>query len=241
MCRVDADDFSQTRWSLVHMLGDRNPDHADEALVELALRYWYPVYAYLRANGHAPSSAQDVAHAFFRDLPARYVADPVSARSRFRAWLLCSLRMFLAGDWHELANGEPFAAAPDVKALERRYRRVAQLAGNVGEHAFLSGFAEEVLLRGLRRLRAEACAAGHAEMFEALRPFLAVDPPSGRCKELAERLPGHPLGILAALRCLRTRFRELARMELADTVESRADLLVEQQWAMETLRGVPGA
>ena len=61
---------------------------AREALATLCEAYWYPIYAYVRRQGHTPEASQDLTQEFFayvleRDLLAK--ADP--ARGRFRTFL----------------------------------------------------------------------------------------------------------------------------------------------------------
>ena len=64
------ENFSRTRWSLVRGLHAPQAGEARRALTELALRYWYPVYAYVRRCGHAPEIAQDITRAFFQRVAA---------------------------------------------------------------------------------------------------------------------------------------------------------------------------
>ena len=78
--------FTTTRWSLV---AQARPGGAKEALAELGLRYWYPVYAYVRRCGHGPAAAQELTRGFIAQLIERgAVAQP---GARFRTWLLGAL------------------------------------------------------------------------------------------------------------------------------------------------------
>ena len=54
---VASGPFAATRWSLV--AAARRGD-GGEPLADLCLRYWYPVYAYVRRCGHAPAQAQAI-------------------------------------------------------------------------------------------------------------------------------------------------------------------------------------
>lgn len=222
------DDFTETRWSIVQRLQAPHPGDASRALTELALRYWYPVYAYVRRCGHAPEIAQDITRAFFQRLAAEAGDAGTAVHGRFRDWLLARLGAFLADDWSELAVGEPVAPSPPLDELEQR-NRDDHAAGESPERAFQRGFALEVLARAFKALQAEACQTGHLDMYEALEPFLARAPSPGQFEETARRLCVRPLVLVLALKRLRQRFRELARAELADSTATPEDVAAEQQ------------
>jgi len=222
------DDFTQTRWSMVQRLDAAPSGEARQALIELALRYWYPVYAYVRRCGHAPEIAQDITRAFFQHVASGAGDAATVPRGRFREWLVARLNVFLAGDWHELTAGDAQAAAPSLDDLERRHGS-DQAAGDSPEQAFHRGFALEVLSRGFKALQAEACQTGHLDMYEVLEPYLAHDPLPGQYQEMGRHLGVRPLALVLALKRLRQRFRELVREELADAVASPEDMAAEQQ------------
>ena len=220
-------DFTRTRWSIVRGLRGTRAD-ADAALAELALRYRYPVYAYVRGCGHPQAVAQAITQAFLRQVAADLRSGRGAPTGRFRVWLLVRLGMFLAGDWQPLADAAGGPAAPPPAELEAR-RRDELAPGDSPEQAYRRGFALEVLSRGLQRLRAEARQTGHVAMCDALEPFLAREPLPGQYEELGRQLSIRPLTLVMALKRLRQRFRELVRAELADTVASADDLDDERQ------------
>ena len=60
---------------------------AHQALETLCRNYWYPLYAYVRRQGHSAHDAQDLTQAFFaRLLEKNYLAGLNSERGRFRAF-----------------------------------------------------------------------------------------------------------------------------------------------------------
>lgn len=226
--RSEFDDVTRTRWSMVRGLATRQPAEARQALTELAVRYWYPVYAYVRRCGHAPEIAQDIARAFF-DRIAIDAGDPDNIpRGRFRDWLLMRLNAFLAGDWRELAAGESRAGTPALPELEQR-NRDEHAGGESPEQAFQRGFALDVLARAFKALQAEAGQTGHMDMYEALQPYLSREPLPGQYEEMARALSMRPLVLVLALKRLRQRFRELVREEMSDIIASPDDLVAEQQ------------
>jgi hypothetical protein len=224
---------------------------ARDALGELAGRYWYPVYIYVRRCGHAPEAAGTIARKFLQQL-LREVNERGAQPSQghYRSYLLSRLHTFLAGgqvlDKGDFApepvttsGGSPSApgrspsAAEAMDGLERppdleaRYQRdhLDQLSP---EQSYQRAFALELLHRTLRRLSAEAMQTGHMPMFEQLEPFLARDPAPGEYEAIAARLRVRPLTLVMALKRMRQRFRELAAEELVDTVASAEDLAGEQ-------------
>lgn len=232
-----AQDFTRTRWSMVQRLHAPGSADARQALAELALRYWYPVYAYVRRCGHAPEIAQDITRAFFQHLAveARDGAGD-GPQGRFRDWLLLRLNTFLAGDWQDLMATEPSMVSPPLAELERQHRD-DHAPGDSPEQAFQRGFALEVLARGFKALQAEARETGHFDMYEALEPYLARDPLPGQYEEIGRRLGVRPLALVLALKRLRQRFRELVHEELADAVASSDDMALEQQALFAALAG----
>jgi RNA polymerase sigma-70 factor (ECF subfamily) len=212
------------------------PD-ARHALAELAQRYWYPVYAYLRRCGHASAQAEDIARRFLHHLLGEFrLGQEQSSRRHYRSYLLEQLQAFLAGDWR--APTRDVATAVDLElpgGLELRYQRDHAAAG-APEQAYQRSFALEVLGRALRRLRREAMQTDHLDMFAVLEPYLAKDPGPGEYELLAKRLESRPLVLVVALKRLRQRLRELTGEELADTVGSADDLVSEHEVLLAVLR-----
>ena len=227
--------FAATRWSMVAGAAER----AQGSLAELCVRYWFPVYAYARRSGHPPEIAQQITLAFFHHLVTQRLGQR-DARSpgRFREFLLAELDRFLAGTW----DGKPVArpaeglAAPlPIGLLESRHQAEAQGASSATA-AFQRGFALEIIAHALERLRHEAVQAGRLQMFEALEPWLAAEPPPGEYEAIADRVGSRPLALVVALKRLRQRFRELADSELVETVATGADLEAERA-ALRTALG----
>ncbi len=224
--------FAATRWSLVAAAGAQDASTARRALIELCLRYWYPVYAYVRGCGHSTEVAQDITRGFFDELLGEHLSmADIRARGRFREFLLTTLSRFLSGDWRQARDQAPvpeFENAVSWDALEARH--LDELAsGLTPEQNYQRSYAIEVLGCALARLRNEAGQAGKQAMFTAMEPFLNTDPVAGQFTELARELGIGPLAAVVALKRLRQRFRELAEAELVETVHSAGDLVAERE------------
>jgi len=210
---------------------------AREALVELCVRYWYPIYAYLRRAGRSPASAQEITRSFLQHLFRHFRDGGTSlAQGRFRHYLLARLRAFLE-------NEQPVATVAEVVAeliepppdLEQRYERDNDRTQSP-EQAYQLGFALELLARACERLREEAGQTGRLDMYDALQPYLAIDLPAAEADDLGRRFGTRTVVLAVALRRLRQRFRELIDTELADTVASADELLAEQHALFAVLR-----
>src|SRR5213594_2700839 len=92
--------FTTTHWSVVLSAGQSSSAHSEAALEKLCRTYWYPLYAYVRRQGHSPHDAEDLTQGFFaRLLEKKYVGDADRARGKFRSFLLTALKHFMANEW----------------------------------------------------------------------------------------------------------------------------------------------
>ena len=229
------DRFASTRWSVV--MQQATAADARDALGELARRYWYPVYSYVRRCGHEPESAQQIARAFLQTLLREFQQDQARApRGHYRNYLLGQLHAFLAAGAHTVGEGSPRLEPP--RGLEARYQHDHRTPSSP-DAAYQRSFALEVLSRALRRLHTEAHQAGHQEMFVALERYLVRDPRPGEYEQAAAALGNRPLVLAIALKRLRQRLRELTAEELADTVTTSEDLATEQRTLLAILREPP--
>jgi RNA polymerase sigma-70 factor (ECF subfamily) len=119
--------FTTTHWSVVLRAGQPDSPQTADALEQLCRTYWYPLYAYVRRQGHAPEDAQDLTQEFFaRFLEKQYLplADP--ARGKFRSFLLTALKHFLTNDWvrtrRQKRGGGQSVLSWDQQTAEYRYQ-----------------------------------------------------------------------------------------------------------------------
>ena len=94
------DSFQTTLWGMVLEAGKGDSEQSSAALARLCRSYWYPLYVFVRRQGHGPEDAQDLVQEFFaRVLERNYfrAADP--QKGRFRFFLVATLRHFLANEW----------------------------------------------------------------------------------------------------------------------------------------------
>lgn len=234
-------DFGRTRWSVVLAVrGDAA--EAQRSLAELCVRYWLPVYAYVRHSGHPPEAAAALVQAFLSHLVLAIRQGDPAADGGFRVFLQQRLEAFLASDWRRLETAAP---APEVsppwplEQIEARFRR-AHAPQATAAQIFQRAFAVEVLESALEQLRQEAARSRRADMFDALRPYLAREPGAGEYPELALRLQCSPLATVIAVKRLRQRYQELIDAQLVQTVGSAEALDAERSALLAMLQAPPG-
>src|SRR5439155_6041230 len=80
--------FATTHWSVVLAAGQVTSPEAEAALEKLCRAYWYPLYAYVRRQGHSPHDAQDLTKGFFaRLLEKNWVGVADREKGKFRSFL----------------------------------------------------------------------------------------------------------------------------------------------------------
>ena len=93
--------FFATRWSVVlAAVGSDADGRRERALEELARIYWFPLYAYVRRQGHSPHAAEDLTQEFFSLLIEKQRLRHVDqSKGMFRSFLLASIKNFLANEY----------------------------------------------------------------------------------------------------------------------------------------------
>lgn len=233
-----AREFHTTRWSLVLAAqhgGDASS--AVQAMAELCRDYWYPLYAFVRRRGHSPHDAQDLTQSFFASLLETKATAAEPGRGRFRSYLLGALKHFLANDFHrenaqKRGGGQPLV---EWDSLEPEARYALEPAED-GDHEALYDrrWALELLDRAMSRLRTEFAAKKDEATFEALKGTLSGA--EGVRAELAEQLGMTEGALKVAVHRLRQRYREVVRAEIAETVDSPADVEDEMRHLVTVLR-----
>ena len=229
--------FATTHWSVVLAAGAED-QIGKQALSDLCQAYWYPVYAYVRRQVNDVHQAQDQTQAFFATLLEKRTiegADP--QRGRFRAYLLTACKRFLVNQWHrdraQKRGGDRVALSLDFDSAESNYTAIAvdAAAADVAspERIFEQQWAMTLLGRVLDKLGEEMVAKGKTRHFEQLAPFLAGKTSSADYAVAAGALGISEGAVKVAAHRLRTRYRELLRGEIAQTVSTADEIEDEIQ------------
>jgi len=236
-----AGQFNTTHWSVVLLAGKAEAPQAEAALDNLCRAYWYPLYAYVRRQGHSPHDAQDLTQEFFaRLLEKKYLQLADRERGRFRSFLLKSLQHFLVNEWvrgqAQKRGGGRKVFSLDEVAAERSYLQQPsdQLAP---ESLYDKRWAMTLLERAMERLGADYAAAGKREVFEQLKGLLLSEGSGESYRQLAGPLGLNEGAVKVAMHRLRQRFREAVRAEIAQTVATPDEVDEELRCLMAAISG----
>ena len=211
--------------------GQRHTPQSDHALEELCRSYWFPLYAYVRRRGHTKADAEDLTQAFFEKFLAKNYLEGLSAEhGRFRAFLLASLKHFLANEWDKSQRQKRGSGAThlslDWQTADSKFQ-VAATNEPSPDQAFDREWALALLSKVIERLQADCVAEGKAKLFDQLKVFLAEGKGETAQSEVAKALGMEEGAVRVAVHRLRKRYRQLLRDEIANTLSDPA--MVEEE------------
>ncbi len=232
--------FATTRWSIVLAAGRESSAESAAALETLCETYWYPLYAYVRRQGHDSAEAQDLTQGFFaRLLEKKDLRQVERERGKFRSFLLASLKHYIINEWDRgraaKRGGGRTHLRLDFEDGESRYR-LEPAGGKTPEAIFEKQWALALLARVQEALREESREAGKEEQFERLSVRLTGETPSATYRELAAELGTTEGAVKVAVHRMRKRFRERLREEIAQTVAGEEDIDDEIRTLFDALR-----
>ncbi|MDD5262215.1 MAG: sigma factor [Methylacidiphilales bacterium] len=217
-----GDIFVTTRWTVVLAAGRRSDTQARAALEQLCATYWFPLYAYVRRRGHTKEEAEDLTQDFFaRFLEKNYLEGLSAERGRFRAFLLASLKHFLANEWDKSQRQKRGGGAAhfslDWQTADTKFQ-VAASNESSPEKIFDREWAVALLGKVINRLQEECEAEGRGKQFAELKGFLSAGTSGESYKQAALQLGQDEGALRVAAHRLRKRYRILLRDEIAQTL-----------------------
>jgi RNA polymerase sigma-70 factor (ECF subfamily) len=236
--------FQPTRWTLV-LRARGESSSAQAALSELCESYYAPVLAFIRHAGRDEDAARDLTQEFFARLLARHGFDTVEpGRGRFRSFLLGAVKHFLADQRDRAQAAKRGGGQPEV-SIEAgaglgttAELQIPDPAGPASDTVFDRQWALTLVERGLNLLAGEFAAAGKADQFETLKPWLLGEIASLSQADAARQLGWTEGAAKVAIHRLRKRFRELVKHEIAQTVGDAAQIQEELRYLVEVLSAV---
>src|ERR1041385_2267684 len=184
--------FATTHWTVVLAAQRSNSTRAHAALSSLCQAYWFPIYAFVRRQGHGPHDAQDLTQEFFaRLLEKNFLAGGDRTKGRFRSFLLGAVKHFLANEWDKARaqkrGGGRIPVPLDFTDAETSFS-VEPADELTAERIFERRWALALLEQVLRRLREEHVRDGKEKLFEQLKPTLTEPSRTISYAEIARRL-----------------------------------------------------
>ncbi len=231
-----GDAFAPTHWSVVLAAGESQaePEIAQTALAQLCQIYWSPLYSFVRSRGYSQHDAQDLTQSFFAYLIERRIYARADRRKgKFRAFLLASLKNFLADSYdhaHALKRGGGHDFLPlreeQANEAESLFQTHSGSSNAIeDDRVFERTWAEMLVAAGLERLSADYKVEGKEKLFEELKIFLTGGAePLPRYSDLAAQLGALESTIRSHVTRLRTRYREALRAEVRRTVDTDAEV-----------------
>ena len=205
--------------------------------------YWYPLYAFVRRQNYGPDEAQDLTQAFFaRLLEKHYLDDYVRDRGRFRSFLLTALKHFLSNE-RDHARAQKRGGGLTAESLEALIQSgetrfsLEPSCSSTPERIYEKQWAMTLLDHVLTRLRNEFAQAGKAEQFERVKSLLTGNDDHIPYSLLASELDTTEGALKVAIHRMRSRFREVLRDEISQTVAQPDQIGEEIRYLMSVIAG----
>jgi DNA-directed RNA polymerase specialized sigma24 family protein len=233
--------FTTTHWSLVLNAQDTTCPLAAAALEKLCRAYWYPLYVFVRRQGEDEESAKDLTQGFFaRLLEKHYLAQVQREKGKFRCFLLAALKHFLA-DERDKARAQKRGGGQTLVSLddstgEERYR-LEPVDAMDADKLFERRWALTLLEQARTRVREEYLECGKAGLYDHLKPFESGDQNAPSYAQVAAELGLTESAVKSAVFRMRQRYRELVREEVANTVDSPAEVDGEIRYLISVISG----
>ncbi len=233
--------FETTCWSLVLAAVGRATPRAEEALATLCAAYWYPLYAFIRRQGHTADGAADLTQEFFaRLIEKEFLRSVDPSRGRFRAFLLAACKNFLANEHDretaQKRGGGRNLVSIDVRDAEGRYR--AEPGHNLTpERLYERRWALTILDQSLDQLEREFRQGGKSALHERLKSILIGAESNASHAEIGASLGMTEDAVKKAAQRFRQRYREILRARIARTIDDPAQVDDEIQTLFAILSG----
>jgi RNA polymerase sigma factor (sigma-70 family) len=225
--------FQPTQWSVVLAAGRPNDPSARDALASLCQAYWQPLYAYVRRRGYSAEDAQDLTQGFFARLIEKgALRHARRERGRFRAFLLTSLKNYLANEW-DRSNAVKRGRSVLELDFDLAERSVARTAESDPELIFERRWAQRVLEEALDRVKRQY--AAQERTFELLKGTLGSGRGEGSYREIGEELGISEGAARVAAHRLRQRYRAALQGVVGQTVRDAADVEDEMRYLLRVL------
>jgi RNA polymerase sigma factor (sigma-70 family) len=219
--------FATTHWSMVLTAQGESPE-ADKALEKLCRTYWWPIYGFVRRQGHTPEDTQDLTQSFFAFLLERKGLDTVGPeKGRLRSFFLASVKNYVANARRSAMaakRGDGRPALPLEELIGREHAHLEPIDTLSADRIYEREWALKLLDQVLGRLAEEYRMAGRAALFDRLKQLLVGEPDRPSQAQIAQELGMTENSVKQAFHRLRHRYGTLLRDEIAETVETPSEI-----------------
>lgn len=220
--------FPTTSWSQIVAAGNPAAPDARAALAALCAAYWYPLYAFVRRQGHPPDEAADLVQGTFVALLDRdFLSAVAPERGRFRSFLLaaCAHHRADCRDRDRAARRGGGLTPIPFDRLDAEGRFSAEPVDTLTpERLFERRWATGLLEHAVARLEAESAAAGKAALLSRVLPTLTGGRGAVSYAAVAAELGMTEGAVKMAASRLRKRYGAILREEITRTVADPADV-----------------
>lgn len=218
--------FPATRWSLVAGLADAPEADREGALAELCQSYWFPLYAFVRHEGHGPEDAEDLTQGFFAHLLSkggeRYLE---GAKGRLRSYLLGAMKRYLVNEWRAgqalKRGGGTKVVSLDAEDAQLRYQE-AHRPGDSPDVTFQRQWVITVLTNAREHLRKQYGKGEKRALFATIEGAI-TDPDAIDYAAAAVELGMNQGALRTAVHRMRRRYGEAIKEVIADTLTDPDD------------------
>lgn len=228
--------FLTTRWSIVLSARDPASSSSTLALESLCRTYWYPLYVFVRRQGHGAHDSQDLTQAFFaRLLEKDYLQSVEREKGRFRTFLIMAMKRFLLNEWDKLRTQKRGGNFTHL-SLDTESRYLDECSESLPpDQVYERRWALVLLDHAMARLRSDYVTSGREREFEHLKTSLTAGRGEASYREIAGALQMTEGAARVALHRLRKRFREIFREEIASTVSTSEEVDDEVRYVVAIL------
>ena len=218
-----ANQFPNTRWTMVARSTEADDTTRQKALSELCELYWPPIYAFIRSKGNSPHDAEDLAQGFFASVLARQdIGKTDASKGKLRSFFLASVKNYMANE-HRKNTRQKRGSGQAVLSLnldeaETRFHVPEPRDDNSPDKVYQQQWVMTLLSHVLENLGTRYEKDGKGELFKALKPALTPGAPMAPYSELAPTLGLSESALKVAVHRLKQRYGTLLRETIADTL-----------------------
>ena len=229
--------FVTTHWSVVLGARDKDSPTSEAARERFCRMYWPPLYAFIRRDGKSVDDAKDLTQEFLsRFLHRDGLNHLLDQRAKFRSFRLKFLKNFLADqrDWanaQKRGSGQNWISLDACEAEERD--ALGPVDGLTADQIYDRRWARAVMDEAARRLRQEYAGRGKSELFEQLKDLQPGEHGQKSYTEIGASFGLTEQAVKNAALRFRRRYGELLREEIAQTVDTPAEVEAEVQHLMQ--------